>query len=104
METPAQIEEAIGSIPDDWLRAIGPAASPERLDPIAEFVSTRRQVGCVLPEAEREFAALDATPVDKILGSLEAWTRHGSLLLNTTLAVDEGKSGSHWRAVWPSGC
>ena len=33
-------------------------------------------------------------------GSLEAWTRRGVLLLNTTLTVDEGVSGSHWRARW----
>lgn len=33
-------------------------------------------------------------------GSLETWTEHGVLLLNTTLTVDENDSGSHWQARW----
>jgi uracil-DNA glycosylase len=33
-------------------------------------------------------------------GSLEGWTRHGVLLLNTTLTVQEGMPGSHGRARW----
>ena len=150
MTTSADIEAVIGSIPPAWVQAIGPAASPERLAPIAEFVAAR--VAPVLPGPERVFAALMATPPDKVRavilgqdpypnakhavglafsvpedldgplppslkriraelqsnrsvtlpahGSLEAWTRHGVLLLNTTLTVDEGVSGSHWQARW----
>ncbi|MDR3638410.1 MAG: uracil-DNA glycosylase [Isosphaeraceae bacterium] len=152
MEASTRIDETIGSIPPAWVRAIGPAASPARLAPIAEFVAARRQVGRVLPEPERVFAALHATSLDTIQavilgqdpypnkehatglafsvpadldgplprslrrirtelrsdchlrlpdhGSLEAWTRYGVLLLNTTLTVDEGEPGSHWRARW----
>ena len=33
-------------------------------------------------------------------GSLEAWTRHGVLLLNATLTVEERAPGSHGRARW----
>jgi uracil-DNA glycosylase len=34
-------------------------------------------------------------------GSLEAWTRNGVLLLNTTLTVEEGRAGAtRHRAVW----
>lgn len=33
-------------------------------------------------------------------GSLEAWTRQGVLLLNTSVTVDEGNSGSHREAGW----
>ena len=152
MTTAAEVEAAIGLIPPVWGEAIGPAASPEALTPVAEFVAARRRVTRVLPEPERVFAALAATPPDKVRavilgqdpypnrkhatglafsvpedldgplprslsriraelqadrpeavpahGSLEAWTRRGVLLLNTTLTVDEGVSGSHWRARW----
>ena len=143
---------AIESVPPDWAAAIGPAASPERLAATADFVAARCRVTRVLPEPERVFAALEATPLDTVQavilgqdpypnskhatglafsvpedldgplppslrriraelqsdrsvtvpthGSLEAWTEHGVLLLNTTLTVDEGKSGSHWQARW----
>ena len=141
---------AIESIPPVWAAAIGPVASPERLAPIADFVAAR--AARVLPGPERVYAALEATPPDKVRavilgqdpypnashavglafsvpkdvdgplprslrriraelqsdrglslpdhGSLEAWSRHGVLLLNTTLTVDEGVSGSHWQARW----
>jgi uracil-DNA glycosylase len=144
------VEAVIGTIPPAWVQAIGPAASPKRLAPIAEFVAARRRR--VLPDHDRVFAALQATPPDEVRavilgqdpypnpkyatglafsvpedldgplppslrriraelqadrsvtvpahGSLEAWTRHGVLLLNTTLTVDEGVSGSHWQARW----
>jgi uracil-DNA glycosylase len=144
---------AIGSIPDDWLRALGPAASPERLAPIVEYVAAmRRQTPGVLPDADRVFAALAATPFDSVRavilgqdpyptrthaiglafsvprdlppplprslknihaelafdlgltpashGSLEAWARHGVLLLNTSLTVQEGARGAHDPAIW----
>ena len=152
MTTSVDVEAAIGTIPPAWARAIGPAASHERLAPIAEFVAARRQATIVLPDHERVFTALEATPLDKVRavilgqdpypnrkhatglafsvpedldgplprslgriraelqsdcrlslpdhGSLEAWTRHGVLLLNTTLTVDEGVSRSHWQARW----
>jgi uracil-DNA glycosylase len=143
---------AIGMIPDDWRRALGPAASPERLAPIVEYVATkRRQSPGVLPDPDRVFAALAATPFDDVRavilgqdpyptgshamglafsvprdvsplprslknihdelafdlgltkpshGSLEAWTRHGVLLLNTSLTTQEGARGAHDPAVW----
>jgi uracil-DNA glycosylase len=146
----ADVEAVIGTIPPAWAQAIGSAASPERLAPIAEFVAARAKR--VLPDRDRVFAALEATPPNKVRavilgqdpypnakhavglafsvpegvdgplppslrriraelqldrslalpahGSLEAWTRHGVLLLNTTLTVDEGVSGSHWQARW----
>jgi uracil-DNA glycosylase len=152
VRAPADIEAAIGTIPPDWTRAIGQAASPEALCPIADFVAARRRATRVLPEPERVFAALEATPPHEVRvvilgqdpypnrkhatglafsvpedldgplprslqrvraelqsdrsvtvpahGSLEAWTRHGVLLLNTTLTVDEGVSGSQWQARW----
>ena len=62
----SDIEESIGSIPAAWARAIGPAASPERLAPIAEFVAARRRATTVLPEREWVFAALEATPPDTV--------------------------------------
>lgn len=142
---------AIGVIPDDWLEAVGPAASPERLAAIAEFVAQQRQTTRVLPDPDRVFAALAATPCDSVRavilgqdpypnathvtglafsvpkdlrplphslrnirtelrsdlgmvppdhGSLEAWTRHGVLLLNTALTFHEGTHGSHDPAGW----
>jgi uracil-DNA glycosylase len=58
---------AIGTIPKDWLRALGSAASPERLAPIVEYVATkRRQPPGVLPDADRVFAALAAAPFDEV--------------------------------------
>ena len=142
---------AIGQIPDDWLRALGPAASSERLASIAEFVAQERRSTRVLPDPGLVFAALAATPVDSVRavilgqdpyptathavglafsvprdlatlprslqnirtelrsdlglalpdhGSLEAWTRHGVLLLNAALTVREGIPGSHRDAGW----
>lgn len=143
------IKDAIGTIPDDWLEAIGPAASPEALAPIAEFVAAQPKT---LPEPALVFAALRATPFGAVRavilgqdpyptrshamglafsvprdlplplprslknihaelrtdlglappdhGSLEAWTRHGVLLLNTSLTVQEGTPASHRRARW----
>lgn len=142
---------AIGVIPDDWVRALGPAASPERLAPIAEFVARKRRTTSVLPDPDRVFAALGATPFDSVRavilgqdpypnathamglafsvprdlmplpqslrnirtelrsdlglvppghGSLEAWTHHGVLLLNTALTFHEGIPGSRDPAGW----
>jgi len=54
--TQAEFAAAIDSIPDDWIRALGPAASPERLAPIVEYVAAmRRQTPGVLPDADRVF-------------------------------------------------
>lgn len=153
MTTAQDLETAIGSIPADWRRAVGLAASIEQLAPIADYVaSRRRQTPGALPDPNRVFAALRATPFDSIRavilgqdpyptrthamglafsvprdlppplprslkniqaelqsdlglappnhGSLEAWTRHGVLLLNTSLTVQEGIPGSHRRARW----
>jgi uracil-DNA glycosylase len=62
-----KIEAAIGTIPADWVTAIGPAASPERLAPIAKYVASRRQqTPGVLPEPEGVFAALATTPFDAV--------------------------------------
>lgn len=144
---------AIGSIPDDWRVALGPAAAQGRLEPIADYVSMRRrQAPGVLPDPDRVFAALVATPFESVRavilgqdpyptrthamglafsvprdlppplprslknihkelgsdlgltpprhGSLEPWTRHGVLLLNTSLTVQEGIPASHRRARW----
>jgi uracil-DNA glycosylase len=146
-------EATIGTIPANWLDALGPAATPKALDPIATYVADRAKVTCVLPvDPGQVFAALRATPFDDVRavilgqdpypnrehamglafsvprdlrtplpaslrriraelqsdcqmtlpdhGSLEAWTRRGVLLLNTSLTVDEGVSGSHRRAGW----
>jgi uracil-DNA glycosylase len=152
MLTPDQIEGAIGLIPPDWNAVLGPAASPERLSSIAEFVASKRAMTTVLPEPHRVFAALRATPFGSVRavilgqdpyptatqamglafsvprdppaplprslknirreletdagvtppdhGSLEAWTRHGVLLLNPTLTVEAGRPGSHRGARW----
>lgn len=140
---------AIGSIPSGWAAVIGPAASPERLGPIVEFVASQANT---LPRPDLVFAALRATPFNSVRavilgqdpyptrthatglafsvprdlpqplprslknihaelrsdlgltppahGSLEAWTRHGVLLLNTSLTVQEGHPASHRRARW----
>jgi len=58
----ARREEAIGTMPEGWALAIGPAASAERLAPIADFVAHERDIGTVLPDGGRVFAALRATP------------------------------------------
>ena len=153
MTTHDDAEATIGVMPAGWLRALGPAASPERLAPIAAYVAAkRRQVPGVLPDANRVFAALAATPFDEVRavilgqdpyptrthamglafsvprnlrpplprslqniheelafdlgltapshGSLEAWTRQGILLLNTSLTTQEGARGAHDPAVW----
>jgi uracil-DNA glycosylase len=63
MDTAGRLDAAIGSIPADWVSALGPAAAPERLLPIAEFVANSTSV---LPEAGRVFAALAATPYDSV--------------------------------------
>jgi uracil-DNA glycosylase len=148
---PEQRRAAIGVVPPDWAKALGEAASPERLGPIAEWVADRRLTHSVLPAPEQVFAALRATPFESVRavilgqdpypsrdhamglafsvprevtdlprslrriraeletdcllslpehGSLEAWTRQGVLLLNTTLTVDEGDSDSHREAGW----
>jgi uracil-DNA glycosylase len=57
---------AIGEVPSDWAEALGQAASPERLDPIAEWVAGRRLGHSVLPAPEQVFAALRATPFDSV--------------------------------------
>lgn len=146
---PHRQQAAIRSIPPDWAAAIGPAASPERLAPITDFVAAQQNT---LPIPALVFAALRATPFDSVRavilgqdpyptrthamglaftvprdlppplprslknihaelrtdlgietpdhGSLEAWTRHGVLLLNTSLTVQEGIPGSHADAGW----
>jgi uracil-DNA glycosylase len=139
---------AIRSIPPDWVAALGPAASPERLAPIADFVAAQQNT---LPKSALVFAALRATPFNSVRavilgqdpyptrthamglafsvprdlppplprslrnihaelrtdlgietpdhGSLEAWTRHGVLLLNTSLTVQEGSPASDARSA-----
>jgi uracil-DNA glycosylase len=59
-------ESAIGSLPPDWLDALGAAASPRALDPIASFVAFRRRRNTVLPNPEQVFAAFHATPFDSV--------------------------------------
>jgi uracil-DNA glycosylase len=60
----ARRQRAIGSIPEDWAMAIGPAASPDRLAEIADFVADERDAGTVLPSGDLVFAALRATPFE----------------------------------------
>ncbi len=57
------VEDVIGTIPADWAAAIGPAASPERLAPIAAFIASQPDT---LPEPDGVFAALHATPFDEV--------------------------------------
>ena len=148
MDAAQRWQAAVGPIPPDWAAAIGPAASAERLAPIADFVAARENT---LPEPTLVFAALRATPFASVRavilgqdpypkrshavglafsvprdlrplprslknihtelrtdlgmvppdhGSLEPWTRHGVLLLNTSLTVEEGAPASHRRARW----
>jgi uracil-DNA glycosylase len=150
---PERRRAAIGLVPPDWAERLGQAASPQRLDPIAEWVADRGLTHSVLPAPEQVFAALHATPFDSVRavilgqdpypnrehamglafsvprevtdlprslnriraeletdcgvrlpehGSLEAWTCHGVLLLNTTLTVDERGSDTHRIAGWPA--
>jgi uracil-DNA glycosylase len=58
----ARREDAIGSVPDDWALVVGPAASADRLTPIAAFVARERDACTVLPDGGLVFAALRATP------------------------------------------
>jgi uracil-DNA glycosylase len=117
---------------------------------VASVAAKRRQTPGVLPDADRVFEALAATPFASVRavilgqgpypnrtpamglvfsvprtisplagslknihaelafdlgappshGSLEAWARHGVLLLNTTLTVQEGTRGTHDPAIW----
>jgi uracil-DNA glycosylase len=62
MTTSDRRAKAIGSMPPDWVDVIGPAASPERLAAIADFIARERDANTVLPEGDRVFAALRATP------------------------------------------
>jgi uracil-DNA glycosylase len=62
----ARREQAIGSIPQGWAVAIGPAASPDRLAQIADFVADERNAGTVLPSGDLVFAALRATPFESV--------------------------------------
>lgn len=141
-------EDLIGSIPADWVAAIGPAAL-DCLPAILERLVTEERT---LPDPYLVFAALRATPFNAVRavilgqdpyptrshamglafsvpadlppplprslrnirselatdlgiqlpehGSLEAWTQHGVLLLNTTLTVREGAPGSHRKVPW----
>lgn len=66
MDFSDRLDAAIGSIPADWLKALGAAAAPERLLPIAEYVARQRLSTSVLPEPGRVFAALAATPYDSV--------------------------------------
>ncbi len=50
MNTAGRLDAAIGSIPADRVSALGPAAAPERLLPIAEYV---RAVGKILVEGRK---------------------------------------------------
>jgi uracil-DNA glycosylase len=148
---PERRRAVIGVLPADWVVALGEAASPACLDPIAEWVAARGLSHSVLPAPEQVFAALHATPFEAVRavilgqdpypngehamglafsvpkevtdlprslrriraeletdchlslpehGSLEAWTREGVLLLNTTLTVDESDSDTHREAGW----
>ncbi|MES2210150.1 MAG: uracil-DNA glycosylase [Chloroflexota bacterium] len=63
---PERRRAAIGDLPSDWADALGKAASPERLDPIAEWVAARRLTHPVLPAPEQVFAALRATPFESV--------------------------------------
>lgn len=52
------ITSTVGNIPQDWVRALGSAASPDRLARIVDYVAKQRQTSCVLSDPTRVFAAL----------------------------------------------
>ena len=51
----------------------------------------------ILKEFERDMGSSQQQP---LVGSLEPWARHGVLLLNTCLTVEEGRAASHAGKGW----
>jgi len=96
---------ALRATPFDSVRAVilGQDPYPTRTHAMGLAFSVPRDLAGSLPGSLQNIHAelqsdLGLTPPTH--GSLEAWTRHGVLLLNTSLTVHEGHPASHRRARW----
>lgn len=60
------MDYVLGDVPESWRVALGPAASSETLASIQACIAERSAGRTILPVPDRVFAALEATPVDKV--------------------------------------
>jgi uracil-DNA glycosylase len=100
-----QVFAALRATPFDSVRAVilGQDPYPTRTHAMGLAFSVPRDLPRPLPRSLKNIHAelrtdLGLVPPDH--GSLEAWTRHGVLLLNSALTVHEGFPASHRRARW----
>ena len=76
----------------------GPGQAEGLAFSVAQGVKIPPSLRNIFKELQREAAVEPFTlPAH---GSLEAWTRHGVLLLNTTLTVEDGQPASHAKQGW----
>ncbi len=54
------------SLPTDWAAALGPALDTERFRELERFVAAERATKTIFPPADRVFAALARTPLDRV--------------------------------------
>jgi uracil-DNA glycosylase len=102
---PDRVFAALEATPFAEVRAVilgqDPYPNPTHASGLA--FSVPRDLAGPLPRSLHNIHAELATDVGFRLpghGSLEEWTRHGVLLLNTVLTVDQGERGSHRAAGW----
>lgn len=96
---------ALRATPFDSVRAVilGQDPYPTRMHSMGLAFSVPRDLPPPLPRSLKNIHAelrSDLGLVPPAHGSLESWARHGVLLLNTSLTVQEGIPASHRRARW----
>ena len=107
LPAPEQVFAALRATPFDLVRAVilGQDPYPNKRDAMGLAFSVPSDRPPPLPgslENIRKELQSDLGLALPEHGSLEAWTRHGVFLLNTSLTVDEGRPDSHgqtWRAL-----